>query len=91
MTGFTKSFSSNRSGNIEFVDLAGNTGQTFVDIYWIASSTCTNGAINYPTCNNQTPSNGGSSISGGGSGGGSLSKDTCPTGDFSASYYDKTC
>jgi hypothetical protein len=26
-----------------------------------------------------------------GGGGSSLSKDTCPTGDFSSSYYDKTC
>ncbi|NDK07809.1 DUF1800 family protein [Candidatus Gracilibacteria bacterium] len=41
----------------------------------------------YITTKQQQSSGGG----GGGGGGGSLSKDYCPGGDYSKSYYDKTC
>lgn len=56
---------------------------------------CTNGATNPPSCN-QCPS--GKVLSNGqcinqSNGGGTsyLTPDTCPNGDFSSNYYDRTC
>jgi hypothetical protein len=38
-----------------------------------------------------TPTNPTNPSTGGGGGGSSVSKDNCPNGDYSASYYDGTC